>query len=278
MHDRGYLTFAQNSKDDYLRMAYALALSLKLTQSEVSNLSVAVTPGQKIPAKYREVFDHVIEIPNRDLAAKSSWKLENEWKAFHITPYQQTVKLGADMLFFSDVSEWWQTFKGLDFLPTIQVQTHRGELTNSLHYRKTFKESGLPNLYSDFVFFKQSKMALEFYLMVEAIFRNWKQFFMEFLDGWNRPTYVSTDVVYALAAKILDLKLSNISTPTFTHMKPEIIGMNSQSFWTEFLRVDFTKDCECKIGNYRQTLPLHYHEKWFLTDSMIEKYERKLGV
>ena len=40
---RGYIVIAQNSGDtDYLRMAYALALSLKATQSTVSNLTVCV--------------------------------------------------------------------------------------------------------------------------------------------------------------------------------------------------------------------------------------------
>ena len=45
---QGYLVIAQNTKDsegktiDYVRMAYALALSIKHTQQGVNNVSVAV--------------------------------------------------------------------------------------------------------------------------------------------------------------------------------------------------------------------------------------------
>ena len=45
---RGFLTFAQNGKLDYLRMAYAMALSLKATQRE-PYLTVVVTPGTVVP-------------------------------------------------------------------------------------------------------------------------------------------------------------------------------------------------------------------------------------
>ena len=55
---RGYIVIAQNSGDtDYLRMAYGLALSLKATQTTVSNLCVCVDKGTVIPKKYLEVFD-----------------------------------------------------------------------------------------------------------------------------------------------------------------------------------------------------------------------------
>ena len=61
---RGYITVAENSvSGDYLRMAYALALSLKVSQSEVSNLAVCVSPGMTVPDKYATVFDKVIEMP-----------------------------------------------------------------------------------------------------------------------------------------------------------------------------------------------------------------------
>ena len=36
MNDRGYFIIAQNNKEhDYIRMAYALALSIKFTQTDI---------------------------------------------------------------------------------------------------------------------------------------------------------------------------------------------------------------------------------------------------
>src|SRR5271157_3807356 len=98
--ERGFLTIAQNSADtDYIRLAYGLALSLKATQKENGYLSILVTPGTIVNKEYRWAFDEIIEIPWGDNATASRWKLENEWKAYHVTPYRETIKLDADMLF-----------------------------------------------------------------------------------------------------------------------------------------------------------------------------------
>jgi len=57
---KGYIVIAQNSEDtNYLRMAYALALSLKITQSKVSNLAVCVEDKSTVPEKYKK---EVIEL------------------------------------------------------------------------------------------------------------------------------------------------------------------------------------------------------------------------
>ena len=57
---RGYIAIAQNSKVDYLKLAYALALSLKATQKE-NQFCVCVDEDTKsaMPDKYKEVFDYV---------------------------------------------------------------------------------------------------------------------------------------------------------------------------------------------------------------------------
>jgi len=64
---RGYIVIAQNNETtDYLEQAYALALSLKITQSEVNNLSVCVEKGTKVSKKYRAVCHIVIGISWND--------------------------------------------------------------------------------------------------------------------------------------------------------------------------------------------------------------------
>ena len=60
---RGFFTFAQNNdKVDYVRLAYGLALSLKQSQLEVSNLSIGITPGTVVDKRYAWAFDKIIEI------------------------------------------------------------------------------------------------------------------------------------------------------------------------------------------------------------------------
>lgn len=284
---KGYFTIAQG--EAYVRMAYALALSLKISQpEELSKLSIGVTEQQlaEIPAKYLEVFDTVQVIPWKDHAVNSSWKLENEWKAIYMTPYDETVKLDADMLFLSDVSNWWNAMSLTDGVFATKPQTYAGEVITSDYYRKVFTESQLPNIYTAFFYFKKNDVNYELFKLAEDIFNNWERYFYEFLMTEHRPKFVSTDVVFALAAKLLDYEdhntIPNLSIPSFVHMKSQLQGWPSDQFmvedWTTLAPHYFNKECQLRVGNYVQLLPFHYHVKSFLTDDKIQKMERKLGL
>ena len=160
---KGYLVIAQNSKHDYVRMAYALAMSIAVTQKQVRKLSIAVDKDTVVPEKYRTVFDQVIEIPFEDDAELSEWKINNKWKYYHCTPYEQTVILDTDMLFMSDVSHWWDHLTQWDMLATTRVKTYRGDTVVDNHYRKTFGPNLLPNVYTGFFYFnKKSNMVNEY--------------------------------------------------------------------------------------------------------------------
>src|SRR5690606_10762883 len=113
---KGYLALAQNTKkDDYVRMAYALALSIKNSQSKVDKFCLATDMDPKdIPAKYKQVFDDIVPIPWIDHAADSKWKIENKWKYYYMTPYDETVVLDTDMLFPADISAWWDNLSDKD--------------------------------------------------------------------------------------------------------------------------------------------------------------------
>jgi len=284
---KGFFTIAQG--DAYIRLAYALALSLKLSQLEYSSLSIGITPGTTIDPQYKNIFDQVIEIPWGDHAASSDWKLENEWKAIHMSPYDETVKLDADMLFTTDISLWWDSLSKSDIVFTTSASTYRNEKVESDYYRKVFTANNLPNVYTAFFYFNKSDNAFELFKLAEHIYYNWQSYFAEFLEPETRPTFVSTDVVFAIAAKILDTEQLNnnsyLEIPTFVHMKTQLQKWNLEvkapkipEDWNSVIQSYFTEDGELFIGNYKQTLPFHYHLKDFITDQMIETMERKLGI
>lgn len=271
----------------YQRLAYALALSLKLSQpAELSKLSIGVAEGEVVNPKYREVFDQVITIPWNDAAKDSTWKLENEWKAIYMTPYDETIKLDADMLFPTDVSSWWDYLSQSDGVFATKAFTYRGEQITSDYYRKTFTESELPNVYTAMFYFKKTDVNYELFKLAEFVFNNWERCFYEFLKPDHRPRYVSTDVVFAIASKILDYgsynALPHLDVPTFVHMKSQLQGWPNDKYmvedWTKMISPYFSRDCSVKIGNYRQYLPLHYHVKGFMTNKMISFMEKKVGV
>jgi len=279
---KGYLILAQNTKkDDYVKLAYALALSIKGTQSTVNQ--VAIATNDVVPEKYKAVFDHIIDIPWNDQAQISKWKIENKWKYFYMSPFDETVVLDADMLFPSDISYWWDILQQKDIWITDKPRTFKGEVITAMDYRPSFISNELPNAYTAFMYFKKTDIALEVFKMTQIIFENWQRFFYDFMDE-TRPKNLSGDVAYALAIKILGMEdecFDIDSIPTFVHMKSNVQNVDKRIInedWTKSIPTYFTEDCKFKIGNYEQYLPFHYQVKEWLTDDMITKLEGKLGL
>lgn len=287
---RGYLTFAQQTEGrDYLRLAYALALSIRATQKgpEAERVSVIVTPGTEVPDRYARAFDQVIDVPWLDEARDSAWKLENEWKAFHATPYEQTIKLDADMLFVEDISWWWDCLARQDVILCHRAKDIHGRPVPPLAqnpYRACFAANDLPDAYTAFMFFKQSDTAQRLFEAAEMVFHDWERFFEEFLEPNTRPREVSTDVVFAVAMRVAGITeecmAPEMPIPAFVHLKtrlqgwPDRVGEN----WTKSVRgVLSPADLSLRVANVRQVWPVHYHDKEFLTDDIIRSYEKKLG-
>lgn len=281
---RGYLILAQNTKtDDYTRLAYALALSIKNSQKGVNSVAIATTE-KDLPTKYLNVFDYVIDVPWDDMAADSNWKIENKWKYYYMTPFDETVVLDADMLFPYDISHWWDILAHRDVWLASQPRTFRGDIITSTKYRSSFVSNELPNAYTAFMYFKKNSESLELFKMVEFIFRHWDEFFYNFLDE-TRPKNLSGDVAYALAIKLLGIEhecfVNSLLMPTFVHMKSFLQNIDEKYItedWTNHLPTYFSDDGTFKIGNYEQTLPFHYHVKTWLTDDMINILEKRIGV
>lgn len=278
---RGYLILAQNTKqDDYLRLAYALALSIKNTQSTESHVALATTE-KNIPSKYLEVFDHIVDVPWSDQALQSKWKIENKWKYYYMTPFDETIILDADMLFPDDISSWWDILSCREIWITDSPRTYRGEVITSTKYRETFKTNNLPNVYTAFMYFKKTKLTAELFKLVELIFENWERFYYDYLDE-TRPKHLSGDVAYALAIKILGIENECFAEsswlPSFVHMKSYLQNTDEKLItedWTQHFPTYFSDNGTFKIGNYEQLLPFHYHIKSWLTDEILSALEKK---
>lgn len=274
---RGYLVLAQNSlKVNYVMQAVILAMTIKLTQPNINSISLVT--NDPVPEKYRHLFKEIIEIPWSDLAVGSEWKVENRWKLFHVSPYDETVVLDVDMLFLSDVEHWWNFLEKHDLLFTSQVTTYRNRPVTDEVYRKTFIENNLPNLYFGYHYFKKSDIALNFYNELEVVCKNWEKLYPQ-VTPESTQKWMSMDVSSAITAKILgvsDVVTSPIPIPTFVHMKPGIQGWKSFSKnWTEFINFSLDDDCNLKIGNYLQTGIFHYVEETFLTKHIVKMIEDK---
>lgn len=285
---KGFVTIAENSiidgkVVDYFRLAYGLALSIKATQTEVSNISVLISNDTEIPDKYKQVFDEIIRVSWSTLA--SGPRFYNEPQAYFMTPYEETIKIEADMLLVKDLWPIWNEYLRFKlFWFTSTVYTYRNEkIVQVPNYREDFISNQLPNVYNGMMYFKKGDFSTNFFSTASYIFKNWKEVSRQLLD-YTRPKDASTDVVYAMATKYLDIEeivIDNDFDFGFVHMKNDLQGWDRKyghSKWYDNVQCFVTDELEIKVGHYKQVLPFHYHHKEFLTDAIIKKYERYLGI
>ena len=72
---RGFLVLAQNTEDvDYVRQAYALALSIRNSQTITS---ISLVTDDPVPEEYQLVFDNIIPIPFGNTDTVSPYRAEN---------------------------------------------------------------------------------------------------------------------------------------------------------------------------------------------------------
>lgn len=272
----GYLIVVSEHKEiDYLRLAYALALSIKTTQRPgYDKVALVIDDKNKVDDLTSSwVFDHVIE-----------WREETFWDGrswmYDLTPWNHTVCLDADMLFFRDYSHWIDFFiENTELYIANKSFTYRGEQVTADDYRKTFTANDLPNLYSFYTFFKKpSDTAREFFNLAKIITKNPNEFSNLFLSKY-KPKIVGTDEAFSLSAKLLGIQEDvafPLKFPSVVHMKPAVQNFPwSANKWSDHLGFYFSEDCELKIGNYQQTDIVHYVEKDKITDEILNLLEEK---
>ena len=270
--NKGFCLLAQNNGEtDYIRQAYALALSVHKYNS---GQKISLITNDIVPNEWQEPFDNIIPIPWSDDAEDSEWKINNRWKVYHASPYDETIVLEADMLILSDITHWWKELEKRELFFVSNVKTYRDEVVTSKYYRKTFEANSLPNLYSALHYFKKGNTAKEFYNLLEIIVNNWQLFYGKYAAEQYQK-WCSIDVSAAIASKILDNE-TEITDPnsyiTFAHMKPRIQNWeNPPKKWTKVIGQYYTKDGSLLLGNYLQNGVLHYVEDEFLTDKIIER-------
>jgi hypothetical protein len=270
--DFGYLIFVSTTKEyDYLKMAYASALSIKNTQKEGFDKVALVIDDKRELKKIKSpwVFDKIIE-----------WDLKKHWDGRswmdQLTPWDSTVCIDADMLFLRDNSHWIEYFiENCDLYIPSKAYTVNDEIITDDFYRKTFTYNKLPNLYSFFTFFKKNKNT-EFFELQRTIVENPVEFSNLFLSEY-KPKVVGTDEAFSLAAKILDIadEVSyTLDFPKILHMKPMVQNWPWAADKVTDHRGFYLNDRgQLKLGNYFQTNIIHYVEKDLMTDELISLLE-----
>jgi len=275
---QGFLTIAQNTEINYLKLAYVQAMSIKLTMPD-SLYAVIVDEHteQQITEDHKKVFDYIITLPH-DYAKDQTWKLSNEWQVFYLTPFKETIKLESDLIFTRSIKHWWTVFRLKNIVLSYGCRDYAQNISTSRHYRKLFDDNELPDVYNGLMYFRYSQEANDFFNLARLIFTNWDHIRDNVLLNC-RDEDPTTDVVYALSAKILGVEnctLPGIDFINFVHMKPKINGFSRQLSWQETVLSELDLPM-IRINNINQYHPVHYYEKSWATDSIVKEYENGLA-
>jgi len=265
---QGFMTLAIGA--DYLKMAYLQALSIKLVMPD-ARYCVAVDPTTQelITDKQSLVFDYVRTVGATD------WPMEREPDLFSCSPFKETIKVEADLLFTRNVDHWWDALR----LNPVVLATHCRNLQDQVvvdtGYRKFWVDNDLPNIYNGMMYFRFTREATEFFQLARTLYKHYNYIRDNVLINC-REERPSTDVIYALAAKMYGVE--NCTMPSldyfnFVHMKPHIQGWAGSSKWTDTVMCE-TDPPVIRINNINQLNPVHYHIKEWCTQELIEQYER----
>ena len=272
---QGFLTFAQNSDVDYLRLAYVQAMSIKLTMPKAKYAVVVdAETFVQVTDIHRKVFDYVIPLPI-DYARGETWKLANEWQAFDLTPFKETIKVESDILFTRSIDHWWTAFRLRDVVLSLGCRDYQGRPGKSRRYRQIFDDNNLPDTYNGLMYFRYSQTAHDFFSKARQIWQNWELVTTQLKN--YRDELPSTDLVYAVTANILGVEsctLPNCDFINFTHMKNSINHWPESTPWSELVisEVDIPM---IRINNVNQYHPVHYQDKSWITDEVIERFKHE---
>ena len=235
---KGFVIFAQNNgTTDYVRQANILKKSI---EKNCKNKNVVILSN----------FDD-------DLSKDSHWKIENRFKAFDLSPFDETIVLDADMYCASSIDDFFNSTEDVSF--TTNVKTYRNETVVDNYYRTTFLHNNLPNVYSACYYFKKTQQSKEFFDLFSIVCTNWKSFWDTFTPN-KQQSWFSIDVAASITSKILDLPNNN--NFEFVHMKPYIQNWKHvPNKWTN--KLPFSCDNDLYVGNFKQKGLFHYVEEEF---------------
>ena len=273
---QGFVTFAQNTADvDYLELAYLQCLNVKATQQH-NRYAVIVDANtkEKVDERHRNAFDYIIDLPVDYNDSSGNRKFANEWQVFRLTPFKETIKLESDLLFTRSIDHWWTAFRLRNVCMSTGAKNYRLLPGDVRRYREMFDANQLPDVYNGLMYFRYSQEAAGFFKIASGLFKHWEEVSKEFKQCVDNA---STDVVYAITAKILGEEICTMPSMdfiNFVHMKSGFNGWSDTRSWLDTV-VNEHDGNVIRINNLNQYDPVHYYDKTYATKELIEYYESR---
>jgi hypothetical protein len=262
--------------EEYVRLAYGLALSAKLTYQQ-GMFSIVVTDKDHVKPEWRQAFDKVIEV---DIPPDSN-KFYLRSFFYELSPYDYTIAMDADMVFSRKMDGLFDLMK--DGRPVVlsQAMTYRSTEITDRRFRKVFDEAKLVDAYSAMFMFDKSDTSKELFSLLKQMLGNWNVWRGLLPPKWSLLQPGTTDVSLGLALKTMNLKSAVTGwRPKFVHLKPELqdndpiiqldpklcLGSSDYPFMSERSLIE--------IERIKQIYPVHYFNKEWLTEDRLSLLEK----
>lgn len=266
----GYTLFAIG--ETYLKITFALALSIKKTQKD--NPKICVITNCQVPKEFKFVFDDVIYY-----TPKSENRFLGYDRAFiyDLSPYDETVHIESDSLVFDDLSHWWNIFRNNECYLKFARQMigvdgnpirHEKHPTHRLHC----KINELPSdLRCAIFWFRKNEKTKILFDEVKNIYRYADTYLQKHSPHitFDLSSFDNLITLASVETKLYDEIVDRENIIKFCHAKKEtcIEGYDLQNSWFENLFWEFDKFGNLKIDGCRQKYVFHYYRK-----DWIEKY------
>jgi len=272
---QGFVTFAINTAEvDYGRLAYLQCLNVKATQRENRYAVIAdEATYNSFNNRQLNAFDYVIRLPEGFAQAPFA----AEPLVFSLTPFKETIKLESDLLFTRSIDHWWTAFRLRDVCLSTGAKNYMNTFGAVRKYRQLFDANSLPDVYTGLMYFRYTNTAKQFFELALRLFQEWEYVKLN-LKKADLDLAPTTDVVYALAALMLgeeSVTMPSMDFINFVHMKSGFNGWSDTRSWMETVMHERAGDV-IRINNLNQYAPVHYYDKSYCTQELIEYYEQRV--
>ena len=270
---KGILCLAQNNGEvDYIKLAYLQRLSLRLTNPHLPYALITdSSSAAQLTEEQRHAFDHVIVLQH-DQAHDQTWKQRNEYQLFAYSPFRETIKVEADLVFTRSIDHWWHSLRKRDVVISTGCVDHKGRTGTSRAYRKLFDINHLPDIYSGLMYWRRSHLAYAFFEAVQEIHLQWSTVQKNLIACYDPG---SNDVVFALAVLLFGEENCTLPALDFfrmAHLKSAHVGAKAGVPWYQMHHVEVSPP-QIRINGFAQQHPVHYHEKDWCTQEIIDLYK-----
>jgi len=201
---------------------------------------------------------HMPDIPVTIITeGKPSFSTDSE--VYNLSPYDDTIKLEADMIMTKNVDYWFDVLSQKDIVVCNTIRDYKGNISNVKAYREFTRANNLPDVYNAMTYFKKSKFSEDFFNLTKEIFQNWEEYKKILICDTDEEA--STDWVYSIACHIMGTENTtmNYDDFSFVHMKQFINNLATED-WTSELVYEFNP---LRIQTIPQQYPFHYYVKTF---------------